>query len=66
MGCKRISRHRAFQKGMDFRTKSRDDEGTANEASRPPDTPGRVDSFCGLVVNFYGLKTKKTPSVSLV
>ena len=66
MGCKRISRHRAFKKGVGFRTKSRDNEGTANEASRPSDTSGRVDSFCGLVVNFNGLKTRKTPAGSLV
>ena len=25
----------------------------------PPDRPGRVDAFRGLVANFYNLKTKK-------
>ena len=62
MGWKRISRHRAFQKGVGLRTKRRDNEGTANEASRPPDKPGRVDSFHGLRVHFYSLKTKKIPA----
>ena len=27
-----------------------------------PDRPGRVDSFCELVANFYSHKTKKIPA----
>ena len=26
---------------------------------QPPDRPGRVDSYCELIANFYSLKTKK-------
>ena len=63
MGWKRISRHRAFQKGVILlRTKRRDNVGTASAVDQPPDRPGRVDSFRGLVVNFYSLKTKKIPA----
>ena len=59
MHWKRISRHRAFQKEVSLlRKKSRDNEGTPSAAGRPPDRPGRVDSFRGLVANFYSLKTK--------
>ena len=28
-------------------------------AGQPPDRPGRVDSYCELIANFYSLKTKK-------
>ena len=67
MGWKRVSRHRAFQKGVSLlRTKSRDNVGTTSTVSRPPDRPGRVNSFCGLAVNFYSLKTKKIPAGRLV
>ena len=63
MGWKRVSRHRAFQKGVILlRTNSRDNVGTASAVDQPPDRPGRVDSFRGLVVNFYSLKTKKIPA----
>ena len=55
-GWKRISRHRAFQKGMSLlRTKSWDNMGTASTAGWPPDRPGRIDSFCGLIANVYSL-----------
>ena len=30
------------------------------------DRPGRADSFCGLVANFYNLKMKKIPAGRLV
>ena len=61
-GWKRISRHRAFRKGVSLlRTKSRNNVGTVSAMGWPPDKPERVDSFYGLVANFYRLKTKKTP-----
>ena len=48
MDWKRISRHRAFQKGVSLlRTKSRDKVGTVSAVGRPPDRPQRVDSFLG-------------------
>ena len=57
MGWKRISRHKAFQKGVSLlRTKSKDKVGTAGQ---PSDRPGRVNRFCVLIANFYSLKTKK-------
>ena len=60
MGWKRISRHNMLQKGVSLlRTKSRDKVGIVRIAGQPPDRPGRVDSFHGLVTNFYILKTKK-------
>lgn len=34
-----------FQKGVNLLTKNRDKVGTASEAGRPPDRPGRVDGF---------------------
>ena len=36
--------------------------GAANTAGRLPDRPGRADPLCGLVANFYSLKTKKIPA----
>ena len=37
-----------FQKGVSLlRTKSRANVGTVNTVSRPPDRPGRVNSFVG-------------------
>ena len=45
-----------------LRTKSRDNEGTASTAGRPPAGQGRADPFCGLVANIYNLKTKKIPA----
>ena len=39
--------------------------GTVSTEGRPPDRPGRADSFCGLMVNSYGLKTKKIHAVRL-
>ena len=39
--------------------------GTASAAGQPPDRPGRVDSFCGLIANFYSLKAKKIPTGKL-
>ena len=63
MGWKRISRHRVFQKGVSLlRTKSRDNVGTVIAVGWPPDRPGKVESFCGLIANFYSLKTKKIPA----
>ena len=64
-GWKTISRHRAFQNGGSLlRIKSRDNVGIASAVGQPPDKPGRGDSFCGLVVNFYSLKAKKIPAGS--
>ena len=40
--------------------------GTVSSVGRPPDRPGKVDSFHGLIVNFYSLKTKKIPAGRLV
>lgn len=34
--------------------------------AEPPEKLGRVNSFRGLEVNFYSLKTKKTPAGRLV
>ena len=63
MGWKEISRHSMFQKRVSLlRTKSRDKVGIVSTAGQPPDRPGRVDSFCGLVANFYNLKTNKIPA----
>ena len=36
--------------------------GSARAAGWPHDRPGRVNRFCGLVANFYSLKTKKIPA----
>ena len=67
MGWKRISRHRAVQKGVSLlRTKSRDEVGTESAVGQPPDRPGRVDSLYGLIANFYSLKPKKMPAGRLV
>ena len=40
--------------------------GTASSVGQPPDSPGKVDSFHGLIANFYSLKTKKIPAGQLV
>ena len=62
-GWKRISRHRALQKGVNLlRTKSRENVEATNIAGLPLDKSGKVDIFCGLVANFYSLKTKKIPA----
>ena len=67
MGWTRTSRRRAFQQGESLiRTKSRDKVGAENVLGQPPDRPGRVDSFCGLIANFYSLKPKKIPAGRLV
>ena len=59
MGWKRISRHRAFQKGVRLlRAKSSDNQGTANAIGRPFDRSEKVVASPGLVANFYSLKTK--------
>ena len=60
MDCRRISSHRAFQKGGSLlRTNSRDKMG-------PPRAVGqqflRVERFRDLIANFYSLKTKKIPA----
>ena len=58
-GWKRISKYRAFQRGVSLlRTKSRDTVGTASAAGQPPDRQGRADHFRWLVDDFYSLKTK--------
>ena len=36
--------------------------GAANTVGWLSDRPGRADPLCGLVVNFYSLKTKKIPA----
>ena len=60
---KRSSRHRAFQKGVSLlRTKSREKVGTVSAGGRPPDRAENADSFCGLIANFYSLKTKNIPA----
>ena len=51
-----------ISEGSEFIKRSRDNEGTVSEVGWPPDRPGRVDSFCGLVANFYNLKTNKIPA----
>ena len=45
-----------------LRAKSRDNEGAANTAGRPPARSDRANPFCGLIANFYSLKTKKIPA----
>ena len=68
-GWKRISRHRAFQKGMSLlRAKSRDNVGRDNVSTVgwPPDRPGKANNFHELIANFYSLKTKKIPAERLV
>ena len=63
MDWKRTSRQRVFQKGVSlFRRKCRDNVGIVIAVGWPPDRPGKVDSFCGLIANFYSLKTKKIPA----
>ena len=43
-----------------LRARSRDNEGVASAAGCTPDRPGRVDSFCGLVANFYSLEIENS------
>ena len=63
MGCRRISSHRAFQKGGSLsRTKSRDKVGPASAMGGQL---LRVEHFCELIANFYSLKTKKIPGERL-
>ena len=58
MNWKRISRHRAFQKGVNLlRTKSSDNVSTAKQTS---DRPGRVNGSHGLIANCYTLKTENS------
>ena len=55
--------HTAFQKQVHLlRTKNRDNVGTASTLGWPPNGSGRVDTFRGLVANFYSLGTKKIPA----
>ena len=59
-GWKRISRYRSFQKGVSLlRAGSRDKEGTANSVGQSPDRPGKVESFHGLLANFYSLQVEQ-------
>ena len=61
MGWKRISRHRAFQKGVSLlRTKSSDNVSTASAVGQTLDRPGRVNGSHGLVANCYALKTENS------
>ena len=61
MGWKRISRHRAFQKGVSLlRTKSSDNVSTASAVGQTSDRPGRVNGSHGLVANCYALKTENS------
>ena len=49
-----------FQKGVSLlRTKSRDNQGVPSTVGRPSNRPGRSNTFCGFVANFYSLKTKE-------
>ena len=58
-GWKRISIHRALQKGENLlRTKSRDSVDTASAVGWPPDRPGRVDGFPELTANFVSLQAQ--------
>lgn len=63
MNWKRISRYRAFQKGVNLlRAESRDKimwALWAQWACRPPDRLGRVDSFHELIANFI-ISRRKT------
>ena len=62
-GLEKNFQTQSISEGSEFiKKKSRDNEGTASAAGQPPDRPGRVDSFHGLVANFYSLKTKKIPA----
>ena len=66
-GWKRISRHRAFQKGVSLlRTKSRDNMGTASAVDWSPNGLGRVNSFRELTAHFYSLKIKEIPTGRLL
>ena len=66
-GWKKIYRHRAFQKeASSLRTTSKDDVGTASTGGQLLHRPGRVDSFRGLVANFYNLEMKTIPAERLV
>ena len=47
---------------MENKEQSRVSEGAASTAGRLPGRPGRADPLCGLVANFYSLKTKKIPA----
>ena len=49
-----------------LRTKSRDNVRTTSIVGQLLDRPGRVDSFRGLVADFYNLKMKKTSAGRLV
>ena len=56
VGWKITSRHISFQKGVSLsKTRSRDNEGTANVAAWPPDRPRRADTFYGLVAIFFNI-----------
>ena len=59
LAWERIFRQRVLQRGVSLLTENRDDEGSASTAGWPPDRPGNVNAFCGLVANFNSLKTKK-------
>ena len=63
MGWKKLSRDRAFQKGVTLlRKKSRDKVDRVSTAGQPPDRPGRVDSDHEFIANVYSLKKKKIPA----
>ena len=62
-GWKRISRHRAFQKGVSLlRTKSRDNVGTVSAVDWSPNILGRVNSFPEPTAHFHSLKIQRSPA----
>ena len=62
---KRISRHSIAEGSELIKSKEQDKEGTESSEDWPPDRPGRVNSSCGLVANFYSLKANKIHAVRL-
>ena len=49
-----------------LRTKIRERVGPASTVGQPPDRPGKIDSFRGVIASFYSLKTKTIPAGRLV
>ena len=49
-----------------LRTKIRERVSPASTFGQPPDRPGKIDSFRGLIASFYSLKTKTIPAGRLV
>lgn len=62
-GSEKNFQTQSISEGKEFiKTKSRDTVGTVSTVGRPLDRPGRVDSICELIANFYSLKTKYLPA----